>query len=105
MPRVIRSLVRTCVPLMLLLMGAGCDATNRGFDSVGKSTRPLVDLITGNTPLKAAQKMENPNSPDARWQGMTKLVSYDFGTKPPYTTRYQQIAQNDPDWLVRAMAV
>jgi hypothetical protein len=105
MPRVIRSFVRPCVALLLLLLGAGCDAMNRGADDVGKSTRPFFDFISGKTPLKAAQKMENPNSPDARWQGMTWLVSHDFGRRPPYTTRYQQIAQNDPDWLVRAMAV
>jgi hypothetical protein len=105
MRRAIRSLLRSSTPLLLLLVSIGCDAMNRGFDDVGKSTRPFFEFISGKTALKAAQKMENPDSPDARWQGMTWLVSHEYGRKPPYTTRYQQIAQNDPDWLVRAMAV
>jgi hypothetical protein len=105
MPRVIRSLLRTSLPLLLLIVSAGCDAMNRGADDIGKTARPFFEFVSGKTPLKAAKKMENPDSPDARWQGMMWLVSHDYGRKPPYTTRYQQIAQNDPDWFVRAMAV
>jgi hypothetical protein len=65
----------------------------------------LWDQISGNTPIKFARMMEDQQSPDNRRKGINRLVSRSFGRQKPYTTRYQQIAQFDEDWLVRAVAL
>ena len=49
--------------------------------------------------------MEDQYFPDERREGINEMVSYDFGKREPYTTRYEQLAQNDEDWLVRATAI
>jgi hypothetical protein len=60
----------------------------------------------GDNPAAAARKMDNPNSPDLRRTGTAELVTkWDFAKHPPYTARYKQIAQNDPDYTTRAMAI
>jgi len=65
----------------------------------------MGEILSGNTPEKNARMMEDPASADQRRDGMLFLVDHDFGKHPPYTTRYQQIAQKDSDPLVRATAV
>jgi hypothetical protein len=61
--------------------------------------------LTGNTPGKYARLMEESSSPDARRIGINGLVAQPFARQKPYTTRYREIALNDPDAQVRATAV
>jgi hypothetical protein len=75
-----------------------------GYIFVGLPAQ-LIDTISGNTPLKNARKMEDPASPDRRREGIYYLSDRAFGRKPPYTTRYQQKSQNDPDYTVRVAAI
>jgi len=90
--------------LLLVLMccfGGGCQQVRE----MGGFGERLVDLVTGKTPRAAAVKMEDPYFPDERRQGINELVDRNWGKVPPYTTRYTQIAQSDPDYLVRATAL
>lgn len=70
----------------------------------------LSDTITGS-PKRYALMMEDTTSPDARRKGLLELVERPYGGKPPYTTRYSQIAEekqaNDvkADYLLRASAI
>ena len=65
-----------------------------------------IDRYNGNTPIKAARAMDNPDYPDARIQGINDLVNqYEFAHHPPYTIRYAELAEKDPDYLVRATAI
>ncbi len=64
-----------------------------------------VRWISGNRPIRDVRMMENPNLPDQRRQGILALSSREYGQREPYTRRYRQIAQNDPDFLVRATAI
>lgn len=86
---------------ILLLLGSGCQQLE-GAASFG---RRLTDFATGRTALKSATQMENQVYPDERREGINDLSDRTFGRKEPYTTRYQQIAQTDKDWLVRATAI
>ena len=61
--------------------------------------------VHGPTPIDAVRMMENPNSADQRRRGIYELVRRDFGQQEPYTKRYRQIAQADPDPTVRAAAI
>lgn len=71
------------------------------FEALGRA----LDYASGHTPAKAARLIENEN-PDYRRTGVADLaISWDYARKPPYTTRYKQVAQNDPDYTVRAMAI
>jgi hypothetical protein len=88
--------VHLCSPVVILLFSAGCQ-TEFG--------RHLSGYFSGNTPLKAAQKIEDHYAPDERRDGINRLSDRDFGRRQPYTTRYQQLAQLDSDWLVRATAI
>ena len=56
-------------------------------------------------PARAARMMENAGSADARRRGINDLVRWDFAQDGPYIRRYRQIAQDDPDPLVRATAL
>jgi hypothetical protein len=66
-----------------------------------------IALSRGNTPARAAREMDDPSAtPDTHRQGIVDLVTqWDFTHRSPYTTRYQQIAQDDPNPTVRAMAI
>lgn len=87
--------------LMLIAMGTGC----QGMDRTVEFGRRIGDFFTGNTPINAAKKMEDQYFPDERRQGIAKLAARDFGRREPYIKRYQQIAEFDSDWLVRATAI
>jgi hypothetical protein len=66
----------------------------------------LIETFTGNTPGKYARMMEDDKSGDMRRTGILRLVSnYSFARADPYTKRYWQIAQGDPDFLVRVAAI
>jgi hypothetical protein len=68
--------------------------------------KQLITYYMGETPGHYAQMMEDDQSADLRRKGVLRLVSdYDFARKEPYTKRYWQIAQGDPDPLVRVAAV
>ncbi len=50
--------------------------------------------------------MRDPTSADARRTGIVVLsTQYDKGKLPPYPSYYQKLAQSDPDYTVRAMAI
>jgi HEAT repeat protein len=80
--------------LLALITSGGCEQFNHA-----------VNYFQGNTPGRYARLMEDENSPDNRRLGISELAKKDFARKPPYTTRYQQIYQSDPDPTVRAMAI
>src|SRR5439155_9483401 len=66
----------------------------------------IIDFYLGNTPGRFARMMEDDQSADMRRTGILRLVTdYDFARKDPYTKRYWQIAQGDPDYLVKVAAV
>jgi hypothetical protein len=68
--------------------------------------KQTINLYLGNTPGKYARMMEDDQSPDLRRTGILRLVTdYEFARKEPYTRRYWQIAQGDPDYLVRVAAI
>jgi hypothetical protein len=66
-----------------------------------------IELSRGNTPARAAREMDDPGAtPDIHRQGIVDLVTkWNFTHRPPYTTRYKQIAETDPNETVRAMAI
>jgi hypothetical protein len=78
----------------LILSSTGCQQVQR-----------MTDHFRGNTPGRYARMMEDTTSADDRRAGIAKLVDRDFAKKPPYTTRYRQIAEFDTDPIVRAMAI
>jgi hypothetical protein len=65
----------------------------------------LFDMVRGHTPIADVKLMENPDSADARRRGIYNLMRRDFGQREPYTRRYRQIAQGDPNATVRAAAI
>lgn len=94
---------RTTLILPLLIL-VGCEGTkvrNDFGDFLGRAG----DIMTGNTASDSAQKMEDQFFPDERREGINKLASRQYGRQAPYTERYQQIAQTDSDYLVRATAL
>src|SRR5215471_21688361 len=90
---------------IFLLAACGCQQNNQSSWKFGDGAQQFWNYITGNTPKKAVKEMEDAASPDARREGINQLVSWKFARKPPYTTRYEQIARADSDWLVRATAI
>jgi hypothetical protein len=65
----------------------------------------LVSYLAGNRPIRFVKMMENKDSPDERRRGIVDLYSRPYGQNPPYTDRFRQVAQTDPDFLVRAAAI
>jgi hypothetical protein len=65
----------------------------------------IIDRMRGRTPIKWVQMMENTASADDRRMGIIQLMQTEFGKHEPYTKRYRQIAQADPDFTVRAAAL
>jgi HEAT repeat protein len=80
--------------LAALLPAGGC-----------RAVRDFNDRLQGRTPGRYARLMEDANRPDNRRIGINGLVRHEFAQREPYTTRYRQIAQSDPDPLVRATAI
>ncbi len=79
---------------VLVASSAGC-----------QRVRDVNDRLQGRTPGRYARLMQDPQLPDNRRQGINGLVRSDFAQREPYTTRYRQIFQADPDPLVRATAI
>ena len=80
--------------ILLAALLTGCQTVRQPFEVLG-----------GNTAARAVKRMEDPNFPDERREGILYLVDHEYGRRPPYTERYQQIAVSDSDYTVRAMAV
>jgi hypothetical protein len=85
----------------VVLFCSGCTQT----DAFGTFVRREYNIITGKSPLSAAKQMEDQYFPDERRIGIDRLSDEDFGRRLPYTKRYEQIAELDADWLVRATAI
>lgn len=65
----------------------------------------LSDQVSGS-PARYAGMMEAKNAPDLRRQGIMSLADRPWAQRPPYTTRYAQIAAEErADYLVRASAI
>jgi hypothetical protein len=64
-----------------------------------------VGTLSGKTPIRDVRMMENAASADERRQGIYNLARRDFAQQEPYTRRYRQIAQSDPEPTVRAAAL
>ena len=76
--------------------------------AVGQALAVPVNTLRkadGRTPLQAARMTTDVQSADNRRVGLYRLVEYPFAQKPPYTTRYEQMARSDPDPTVRAAAI
>src|SRR5882724_5035020 len=84
----------------LLSLVGGCAQINEAVEK----GRGLIDAIT-KAPRKSAIKTTDQYFPDERREGINELVDRGYGRQPPYTDRYASLAQNDPDYLVRATAV
>ena len=98
----------TTIAALLLMLNIGChaqDDSSSRFGKVGEFTQRVMDNLSGDTAVKSAQRMESQYYPDERRDGINQLVSRPYGKRPPYTTRYEQIAQYDGDYLVRATAI
>jgi len=91
--------VYLCSSVALLFCGCA------QIDHAGTFVKREYNILTGKSPLNAAKQMEDQYFPDERRIGIVRLSDEDFGRRPPYTKRYEQIAQFDPDWLVRANAI
>ena len=82
-------------------------------DVIGAYLQLLGDRMNNNTPIEQARRMEDKTSADNRRRGINSLVKRPFGQRPPYTTRYGEIAIGvpvanagpDPDYVVRATAI
>jgi HEAT repeat protein len=71
-----------------------------------KFPKQAINLYLGNTPGRYARMMEDDQSADVRRTGILRLVTdFEFARKDPYTRRYWQIAQGDPNYLVRVAAI
>jgi hypothetical protein len=68
--------------------------------------KQTINFYLGNTPGRYARMMEDEQSADQRRTGVLRLASdFSFARTGDYTRRYWQIAQGDPDYLVRVAAV
>lgn len=88
---------RTILPVfafLLLACSSGCG-----------QIRGLNERLRGDTPGRYARLMQDERYPDNRRQGINGLVRNEFAQREPYTTRYRQIFETDPDPLVRATAL
>ncbi|HVT88510.1 MAG TPA: HEAT repeat domain-containing protein [Tepidisphaeraceae bacterium] len=87
--------------LAAVVLCAGCQQVERA----GTFGKNVLDFMRGKTPINAAKRMEDQYFADERRIGIAELANRDFGRRDPYVTRYEQIAQLDADWMVRATAI
>jgi hypothetical protein len=74
------------------------------FAGIGDQIGTFFEKLGGNTPLYYA-KLTQSGNPDLRRMGINGLVKEEAGRTPTYTTLYRQMAEGDPDYLVRAQAL
>ncbi len=80
-------------------------AMGKMFRGLGRLLRGPLDALMGQTPARAAANLQNTASPDLRREGIFYFADRPFGRRRPYLNRYAQIAENDPDYTVRAAAL
>jgi hypothetical protein len=90
---------------LTLLICIGCSSSSSSAPPKTNTLDNSWNVVTGKTALKSVQKMEDSHSADNRRKGIYELAKTDFGQRDPYIRRYRQIAQNDPDFTVRAAAI
>jgi hypothetical protein len=88
----LRKSVLIGVNLWLILLSTGCSAL-----------RSVSERITGE-PAKKATLFQSPR-PDDRREAILFFADHDYGREEKYTRLYQQIARQDTDPLVRAVAI
>jgi hypothetical protein len=71
---------------------------------LGEFFASLHDQLTGATPAQNLRLIRSPRA-GVRVRGINALVARDFGKQPVYTRVYKAVALNDPDPLVRAVAI
>lgn len=85
--------------VVLLCVSGGCDV----FESMGHGImRPFRSAPSAS---QARRQIDDQEFPDERRIGIVTLVDFGYGKRPPYTDIYMRLAQNDPDYLVRATAI
>ena len=122
MPRVSVSTVAITLSLFVAALAAGgCTSHDLpptptlpsfNMEPVAKRMRPswwgipqTLSPLWGDTPIAQVRMMEDQKSADQRRRGIYKLMRHDFAQQEPYTKRYRQIAQSDPEPTVRAAAI
>jgi hypothetical protein len=85
---------RTIFLLLLLPLVGGCGTFDHVFGIFTRQSSPVL-----------VKMIDNPDFPDQRREGINGMVLWNFGRRPPYTTRYAQMSELDPDFTVRAIAV
>src|SRR5439155_3312122 len=73
---------------LICLASLGCDYIEPAMNLPARALR----RIGGQTPIKAARMMQDPDNADHRREGINRLVDYDFGKREPYLSRYRQMA-------------
>ena len=95
--------MRLILIMLTASIACGCASSSSPPKKGGMSN--AMNVLRGKTPLAAVKMMEDTSSPDNRRQGIYQLAQYEFGQSETYCKRYRQIAQSDPDFIVRAAAV
>jgi hypothetical protein len=88
------------------------DAMLAPVQGLGQVAQQIVDLpvrgyqyANGDTPKRAALMLQDRSSADNRRAGINRLVGFEYAHRPPYTTAYKIMAQEDDDPTVRAAAL
>ncbi len=78
---------------------------DKAGDFVVNTVTDLYNLIVGDTAFTAAKDMLDPSYPDRRRRAVVYLSKRPYGRAEPYTKYYSEMARNDDEPLVRAMAI
>ena len=84
--------------LAALIMSGGCAAAGEDISDIGRRLFPP-------SPTQAAQWALDTEDPDRRREGLLLLSTSRFGGEPPYVRLYREYIANDPNPIVRAVAV
>lgn len=76
-----------------------------GFSAMFAWPAQEMQILSGDTPVRALHQMQDKNSADNRRNGMNRLLEWDFSRRPPYTPVYEGMASLDADPTVRAAAI
>jgi hypothetical protein len=86
---------------ILLCLLPGCAQV----EHFGSNLRVTKEKYFPPDPSKPLKRMNDEYFADERFIGTNRLVRTKEGKREPYIDKYRQMAQNDPDWLVRATAI
>ncbi|MHC4947731.1 MAG: HEAT repeat domain-containing protein [Planctomycetota bacterium] len=84
---------------------AGALAILAGCDSIGQSLEGMAEAMRPKTPGEAAREMVDPHDPDKRREGTLLIANSPFGGGEVYVRAYRDMVQNEPDPIVRAVAI